>query len=483
MSLTDSAEVPATDLERRRYLRERILLPDGLRFGEKMDDWQREDFETRDKHPARYRYLERPRGHSKTWDTAVNATVEMVLGPPGQRLYGLAADQDQGMLLQNDVAGIFERHPALRPLVKITSKTITMKATGSIYETLNSNAPTLYGLRPDRVYVDELVEHPRRDAWDALWSAVGKRPGCTVDIISTPGWDRTHFAWTVREHARTNSAWLFSSRGQCASWISSAFLEQQRLTLPAQVYARLHEGVWPPEGFGAWLSGQQVEAIFGPVPSGEGESCLGLDIGITRDRTVIARVKRLDTIRVVEELLIFTPTRQARVDLTEVEETLFRHAKQHACPVLCDPYQAVGLAQRLAQRGITIQEYPFTAEKRRALFARLLDVITTGRLRCTPHEEFRRELLSLETKETLAGWRVDHRASGHDDIVVAVSLALAGLAEPEYAPLELFTFDTEPKTVAEIEQATAAEYARRSQEAAQVVTDAIARDGVYWPGG
>jgi hypothetical protein len=56
-----------------------------------------------------------------------------------------------------------------------------------------------------------------------------------------------------------------------------------------------------------------------------------------------------------------------------------------------------------------------------------LDLVTTSRLRAHPHETFRRALLGLEVKETVAGWRVDHRPSAHDDSVVAVALAIAGL--------------------------------------------------------
>ncbi len=414
------------------WLRKLLPLEDGTPFGEKMEEWQEQDFRSEDEHPELNTYIERPRGHSKTFDTAVNIVTRMLLGPPRQQLYGLAADEEQGELLLKDVAGIFGRHPGLRSLVKIMAKTVTVKKTGTVYTNLNSNAPTLYGLRPDAVYVDELVEHRRRDAWDALWTATGKRKGCTVHIISTPGWDRAHFAWPIREHARTDPAWIFSSRGQCASWISPVWLRQQQRTLPEHVYARLHEGRWS-EGGGAWLSAAQVEAIFGAVPEGEGSRCIGLDIGISRDRTVAAAVKSVGGFAVVEHLEIYTPTKHDRVDLSVVEQDVYTLALRLGASVFLDPYQAVGIAQRLRDRGINVCEYAFTADKRRTLFAKLLDYISTGRLRARPHEEFQRELLSLEVKESLSGWRVDHRSSGHDDIVVAVSLGLAGLADGDGA--------------------------------------------------
>lgn len=144
-------------------------------------------------------------------------------------------------------------------------------------------------------------------------------------------------------------------------------------------------------------------------------------------------MKRLGSLLAVEHLRLFVPTRRARVDLTEVEEEVEAVARRYQCPVYLDPYQGVGLSQRLTQRGIRVTEYPFSGDGRRKLFAGLLDLVSTGSLRAHPHETLQRELLSLEVKESLSGWRVDHRASGHDDCVVAVALAVAGLA-PQITP-------------------------------------------------
>jgi len=412
------------DVDRMAFRREYINLESGEPFGTKMEPWQAEDFQAIDE--GQHSYRERPRGHSKTFDLAVDVVTEMVLGARGQRIYGLAADEDQGRLLESDIAAIFTRHPALRGLVKIKANEITMRENGTTYRNLNSNAPTLFGLRPDVVCVDELTEHPRRAAFDAIWSATGKRARTRVHIISSCGWDKAHFAWSVREHARTDPDWTFKSRGQCASWVSPAWLESQRKTLPPHVFKRLHEGVWADAG-GAWLSSEQVDAIFQGIPDGDGPRCLGLDIGISRDRTAIAVVKRVGALVAVEHLRLFVPTKSARVDLTEVEEEVEALASRYHCPVLIDPYQGVGLSQRLTARGVQTTEYAFSSDGRRRLFAGLLDVISTGALRARPHPQLREELLSLEAKESLSGWRVDHRSAGHDDCVVAVGLAIAGL--------------------------------------------------------
>jgi hypothetical protein len=298
-----------------------------------------------------------------------------------------------------------------------------------------------------------------------------------VLVISTAGWDRTSIAWEVRQHAERERSWYFSPRGQCASWIRPEWLAEQRRTLPAHVFARLHECRWV-EGAGAWLLAEQVDGIFAGVPEGEGTCCLGLDIGISRDRTAVALVRAAGDLRVVEALRLVAPSRGERVDLMAVEADVEALARQYACPVHCDPYQAIGMAQRLRQRGIEVCEYPFTGEKRRQLFARLLDLVSTGRLRAHPHEELRREMLSLEVKETLGGWRVDHRAGGHDDAVIAVSLALAGLAEEALGEL-IIVSGSAPRSAQAAQAAADEDYRQQTEAACQAVLDGIRQRGAF----
>ena len=178
------------DADRMRFRETMILLEDGTPFGQVMEAWQRADFAALDAGTYRHAYLERPRGHSKTGDLGTEAVVELILGRPGQALYCAAADEGQAALLFDDVKGKFERHPTLRPLVRILQREVLVTATGSRLKVLASDAPSAYGLRPDWIAVDELAEWKRRDLWDSLWTATGKRPRCRVLVISTAGWDQ-----------------------------------------------------------------------------------------------------------------------------------------------------------------------------------------------------------------------------------------------------------------------------------------------------
>lgn len=414
--------------DRMAFRSEAILLEDGRPFGAVVEPWQRADFMALDAGQYRHAYLERPRGHGKTFDLAVEALSELLLGPPNQRLYCCAADEEQARLLFDDVATKFQRNPLLAGAVRVTARDILVKATGSRLRVLNSDAPSAYGLRPDWIAIDELAEWTKRALWDSLWSATGKRPRCRVLVISTAGWDRTSIAWEVREIARTESDWLFSPRGQCASWVRPEWLEQQRRTLPPHVFARLHEARWV-DGVGAFLTADEVNAIFRGTPDGSGPACIGLDLGVAKDRSVAAIVERVGELLTVRAIHTWDPKNHGgRVPLQQVEEEVATLAKTHNLPVQVDFWQAALMKERLEARGVLVREVKFTADQRRLLFGVLLDLVRTGRLLSVPHEELRRELLGLEVQQTASGWRVDHKAGRHDDHVVAVALAAQAVA-------------------------------------------------------
>ncbi|HKV72846.1 MAG TPA: terminase large subunit [Gemmatimonadales bacterium] len=410
--------------DRMAFRREAILLEDGTPFGDRVEPWQEEDFRALDSATYLHAYLERPRGHSKTGDVGTEAVTELLLGPPGQQLYCAAADEDQAKLLFGDVASKFQRNPLLRGSVRITQRDIIVPVTGSRLRVLASDAPSAYGLRPDWIAVDELAEWRGRELWDSLWTATGKRPRCRMVVITTAGWDATSICWQVRQVAEREADWYFSHRGQCASWIRPGWLASQRRTLPGHVFARLHECRWV-EGAGAFLTREEVERLFTlPTPAPLGARyVIGLDIGLTRDRTAACVAHREGETVVADLFRTWAGRPGMSVDLGDVEAEVIRLAHTYRAPVILDPYQGILLGQRLQRVGITVTEQAFSAESRRRLFGVVLQLVKDGRLRSAPHEALSGELLSLEVTETAAGWRVDHRPGRHDDHVIALALA------------------------------------------------------------
>jgi hypothetical protein len=51
-----------------------------------------------------------------------------------------------------------------------------------------------------------------------------------------------------------------------------------------------------------------------------------------------------------------------------------------------------------------------------------------------PDEELEREILGLIVRETAGGWRVDHRAGGYSDRVMALAMAVHGASQTAGLP-------------------------------------------------
>ncbi len=416
----------------RMAFREALSMPDGRRFGDVMAPFQRRAFEALDSGQYHNLFEERPRGASKTTDLAAEATCELFLGPPGGRLYAAAVDRDQAALLHEAAVGWIRRTPLLAGAVEIERWRIIVPATDTVLMVLAADAPSSWGLAPTWICCDELAQWPEREGeemWLSLFTASGKRRARVV-VASTPGWDRSSLCWRVREIALREPSWYVDELHEPAPWVPEDWLEEQRRSLPPQVFERLHLGPWTDAG-GAFLTAAEVDAIFAPeLPSGPGPAAVGVDLGVARDAAVVALVRRLaGGLIVVEALQTWEPRGSARVELQDVEQAVAALGRRVSAPVILDPWQAVLLGQRLKAQGAQVVEFPFTSENRRRLFSVLLDLVRSNRLRCRPHEALRRELVALEVQETTAGWRVDHRPGRHDDHVIAVGLAAQRIAE------------------------------------------------------
>jgi hypothetical protein len=107
------------------FRRELKISPNsGERFGRLLEGWQQKDFTALD--PAwktlaglsspqgvRRAYIERPRGHSKTYDMAVQ--LAWILLCARQRVHGLAAaaDREQAGLIQESIERLAQLNPEL----------------------------------------------------------------------------------------------------------------------------------------------------------------------------------------------------------------------------------------------------------------------------------------------------------------------------------------------------------------------------------
>jgi hypothetical protein len=412
------------------FLGDVLRLPDGSSYGGSLDDWQRADFGaafSTDKNI----WWERPRGHSKTMDSAAFG-LHHLLSAPGRRAFIAAVDRDQAGLAHDSLRGFIQRSDLLRSALKVDRFKVTAPSTDSTLEVLAADAASSWGLRPSLVVVDEFSQwrgDPAEEFFHALFSSLGKVAGARMLIATTSGWDKTSLAWKMREQMRDDPAWVFSRIGQMASWVSPEFLEQQRRILPAHVFARLHENLWTESG-GAYLSFAEVSDIFSASLSPvldckRGEHFVGVDIGLSGDATAVSVLHAgKDGEIAIHDIRTWRGTRADKVRLSDVEVWIRDAVKRFSgCTVFADPWQAVGMVQRLSERGVRCRESTFTQSYRAHIFSNLLELVRARRLRCFPHGVLKDELLRLEFKEVSGNLRVDHPSGGHDDHVVATAMA------------------------------------------------------------
>jgi phage FluMu gp28-like protein len=98
--------------------------------------------------------------------------------------------------------------------------------------------------------------------------------------------------------------------------------------------------------------------------------------------------------------------------------------------VLIDPWQAVGLGQRLSRRGVRVNEYTFSAQSVGRLASTLFRKLRDHQVALPDDEELLDELANVRLRESSPGvLRMDHDPDKHDDRAIALALAAHALVE------------------------------------------------------
>lgn len=425
-----------------------MVLESGARWGEVATEWQWADaraiLEPADGDPLLH-FLTRPRSGSKTSDLAGivgAALVEQV--PPGGRCFAVAADRDQARLLTDALAGFVVRTPGLAGAISVDRYSATTPD-GRRLEVIPADAASSYGLRGSLFVCDELTQWPsaNREVWTSILSATPKVPGCRLVVLASAG-DPAHWSYQVRERARVSPAWRLNEIDGPVPWVDEAALVEQRALLTDSQYARLHLNKWTAsedrlvsiEGLHAAVT------LAGPQDYQPGNLYrIGVDLGLRHDRTAIAichaerAIGKARTRRVVlDRLIVFAGSKEDEVRLGEVEETLLEAWRQYGRPpIRLDPWQGIGLAQRLRSRGVTVQEWSYSAQRYGAIASTLYTLLRDGLLDLYPDDELMDELANVRLQETLPGLvRVQHDPGRHEDRCVALGFAAVALLEKPF---------------------------------------------------
>jgi hypothetical protein len=439
----------------------RLPGPDQEPLSLKIQPWQAEDFQALDtawmqlagvaapsRKPVRRRaYFERPRGHSKTSDMAVQiAWILLAARHPVQGI-AAAADQEQATFLLESLRRLAEANSEILGTLQVLQQLIRNRLTGSRLTVISSDVRSSYGLLPDFIVCDELSHWPRPEMWHSLLSSAAKKPQCVLTILTNAGAGHG-WQWEVREHARTHSQWHFSSLdGPQAPWITPEWLREQQALLPTPVYERLWLNRWQ-AAEGNFLTLPEVEACRDGQWSMQQEGVPGrhylaaVDYAEKHDFTVGCICHREGEQIVVDRMDVVKPTPAAPTQVSWVERWMEQTAARfEQVEFMLDDYQLVGTIQRLQSR-YSIRRFPFAGgEGNHRLTVTLRNLILHRRVRwyegCgqVPDEtrdDLETELASLILRQSASGRvRIDHHQDGihHDDRAFALGVCCVSLLE------------------------------------------------------
>jgi phage terminase large subunit-like protein len=431
-----------------------LVLEDGTPWGAKAEGWQKADAAAilADDGP-RLHYLTRPRGGSKTSDLAGVCIAALLTQLPRRgRAFAFAADQDQAALLLDAIAGFVARTEGLGGALKIENYRVTAP-NGARLTVMSADSASAWGLKGDLFVVDEFTQWPTtpgpRRLWHAILSAIPKVAGCRLVLLSTSG-DPAHPSHKLLGQAKASDQWRVAETPGPCPWIDAAALDEQRRLLPESQFRQLHLNQWVESEDRLVDAEALADAVRldGPQDERPGVSyMLGLDLGIKADRTVLAvchaeKVEGDGARRVVlDRLLVWSGSRLRPVKLDDVERAVLEASRRYnGAKCRMDPWQAVGLGQRLRREGVTVDEYAFGPQSVGRLASTLHLLLKDRRLWLYDDEELLDELANVRLRESSPGvLRMDHDPDRHDDRAIALALAALALVERPAQPARGYT--------------------------------------------
>ena len=212
------------------------------------------------------------------------------------------------------------------------------------------------------------------------------------------------------------------------SLFTDAQIEEQRRLLPACVFDRLWNNRWS-SGTDSGLSPSLVaeaNKLLEPLyrrTSAYDPIVVGVDIGYRADRTGIIALGFNHTTRKIDLLhsITFSPLDYGgEIPLQVIEDELLDiHGRLSVDCFYFDPKEAVGMTQRLANRGLQVSRLILSrADVQSGMALTLLKIFNERIIRLYDDPDLVRDLLSLEIIERVSGFKVQaaRTTAGHADL-------------------------------------------------------------------
>jgi phage terminase large subunit-like protein len=406
-----------------------------------------------------------PRGNGKTALTAAFALHHLITR--SGHVYCAAASREQARILYEYAAGfartlehpnVVDRHLELRWCDDPRQPRVFTRH----LRVLAADAPRLHGLTYGLAIVDELHAHPNDQVYLALLTALAKRPGAKLIVISSAGQGADTPLGRLRARALaqpsvTRHGFLTDARGpglrmlewsvpeeaeltppsakkaNPASWVRVEDLRAQQEAVPELAFRRFHAGQWT-ERASYWLPPGAWQACVGEpsLPTGA-EVYVGVDVGGQRAATAVAWV--------TADLHAGAWIGHGDESVLDARDVIRELAERFTvAEVVFDPWRAGQLAAELEQEGITCVAFPQHDARMIPASARLHAAIVERRLVLPDSEELAQHAANTIARHGRRGWRIDKPdENSPNDAMIALAMAVDA-AENRPEPVRLLGF-------------------------------------------
>ncbi len=321
------------------FVRDQCVLADGLRVGDALadDPWIERDLlrpvfdRGADGLPLnRLVYLELGRGHWKSGGAGAISLVEAILEPSTDVVIA-AADTDQANIVGENIDG-FPCRTSMRPASRSKSPRLAPP-----HRSISSDVPTsrLRGVLAACLICAAVAGRRRRSPPDLARIGDRQTPDAQTIVLSNAGFDAGRgWQWRVRETAAQQPwGYLFAPEGVIASWITAEWIAQMRSLLPAVAFERVILNRWT-NAAGDFVSAEQwarcVDRDMEPRNEGRGAFVAALDLGLVRDRTVLAIGHRDHDRLMLDNLQAWQGSRSEPVSIATIERAILDAARRFA---------------------------------------------------------------------------------------------------------------------------------------------------------
>lgn len=356
---------------------------------------------------------------------------------PAPEVFIISGDLEQSKIIFDRSSKSIKRSPELRKVLTVQKSQITCDATEGVYRSLSGDIDTSLGKSPSFLAMDEFATSAE-ELYFNLISGFGARSSFgerTLGIlIGTAGKSRSGGFYKMYQDLREGKdrkTFFFWKEGKVASFTSESWLLRMRKVLPPQLFQRFMVNRWT-SGEDSFISEEDIGRCLdlslspsGLAKEGVGRYFLGLDIGIVKDRSAIAVVHKEEDKIVLDSLKVFQGSKDDPVLLSDLEEELRKANKFWKRPVMrVDPWQAIGLQQKLKKEGLDIELFNFSSESLAALSANLYTLLHNGKMKIFKDDHLISELLSVKMlQNSRGGFRIDHKSSDFSDMTIALGIA------------------------------------------------------------